>query len=321
MMKREVYFKKIGELTQKEFEELFNIPTDITDPNFRKILEPIAEHSIFDINVQDYKINELSFNTAYLLGVIQVLKTKIPQTHIIALFGEPGCGKSHLIHLLSQLKEMDLSEIKKEDRVALGYGAEEYEKDEEIKSYKELADSITIIQKKTTRPSRDGKGNKPEIEEGLPIEEVEKCDWTYTMGGNLYGISKKEMDEALQKGNVMVIVNDPELEVMKHLKEAYPSRLIATQVYRTTNEKEWIRLMKEDKRSDEEIEKRKKKFGASIKMYKESWHLGIPEVIFNLPQEKMLNKHLLMQLKGILKRREERIEGNLEAKKEEELGK
>lgn len=321
MMKREVYFKKIGELTQKEFEELFNIPTDITDPNFRKILEPIAEHSIFDINTQYYKINELNFNTAYLLGKIEGLKTRIPETHIIALYGEPGCGKSHLIHLLSQLKEMNLSEIRKEDRVALGFGAEEYEKDEKIKSYKELADSITIIQKKTTRPSRDGKGNKPEIEEGMSIEEVEKCDWTYTMGGNLYGISKREMDEALQKGNVIVIVNDPDLEVMKQLKASYPSKLIATQVYRTTNEKEWIRLMKEDKRSDEEIEKRRKKFGVSIKMYEESWHLGIPEVILNLPEEKMLNKHLLMQLQGILKRREERNQSDLEEKREEELGK
>lgn len=319
-MKREVYFKKIGELTQKEFEELFNIPTDITDPNFRKILEPIAEHSIFDINIEDYKINELNFNTAYLLGVIKGLKTRIPETHIIALFGEPGCGKSHLIRLITQLKEMDINEIKKEDRIALGFGAKEYEKDGEIKSYKELADSITIIQKKTTRSSRDEKGSKPEIEEGLPIEEVEKCDWTYTMGGNLYGISKKEMDEALQKGHVIIIVNDPELEVMKQLKEAYPNKLIPTQVYRTINEEKWINLMKKDNRSNEEIEKRRKKFGISTKMYAETWKLEMPEVILNLPEEEMLSKHFLMQLQGIIKRREG-LQSDLEEKKEDELGK
>ena len=121
IIKRELYFKPIGQLTQKEFELLFNMPIDINDENFKKILEPIAEHSISDINIEEYKINELNFNTAYLLGSMTTLKQQIPKTYIIALFGESGCGKSHLINIISWLKQMNSEEIKEEDREKLGF--------------------------------------------------------------------------------------------------------------------------------------------------------------------------------------------------------
>lgn len=169
---------------------------------------------------------------------------------------------------------------------------------------KEMADSITIIQKKTTRPPRDKNQNKPEIQEGLSLEEVEKCDWTYTMGGNLYGFSKKEVDSALENGNAMVIVNDPELKIMKQLKHTYPTQLIPIQIYRTATVEEWINLMKKDNRTPEEIEIRRKKFGNSITMYNEIGDIEFPEVILNLPHEENMNKALLLQLLGILNRHE-----------------
>ena len=308
-IKRKLYFKKIGDLTQREFELLFNIPTDITAPSFRKILEPIAEHSISDINIEEYKINELNFSTAYILGMISGLKTKIPENHLIALFGESGCGKSHLINLIYFLQQMDLSEITEEDRVFLGFAPQEYEADMTIRELKEMADSITIIQKKATRPSRDGKGNKPEIQEGLSWEEVQKCDWTYTMSSNLYGISKTETDEALEKGDAIVIVNDPKLKIMKILNETYPENFLPVQVYRTINKEQWKEMMKKDGRSNEEIEKRIQNFGFSTKMDVEIWcEMKFPDVIFNIDEYQIKNKDLLLQLKAAIDRKDRRVE-------------
>lgn len=304
IIKRELYFKPIGQLTQKEFELLFNMPIDINDENFKKILEPIAEYSIFDINIEEYKINELNFNTAYLLGIMTALKQQIPKTYIIALFGESGCGKSHLINIISWLKQMNSEEIKEEDREKLGFAPKQFENDAKIREFKEMADSIAIIQKKTTRPSRDGKQNKPEIQEGMTLEEVQKCDWTYTITENLYGFSKKEVDEALEKGNAIVIVNDPELAIMKQLKDTYPTQLIPIQIFRTATEEEWINLMQKSHRTSDEIEKRRKNFGNSMQMYDKIGDIEFPEVILNLPKQGDTNKNLLLQLQGILNRHE-----------------
>lgn len=305
---KELYFKKIGELTQEEFELLFNIPTDINDPNFQEILKPIAKHSIFDINIEEYKMDELNVTLAYLLGSITALKAQIPKTHLIALFGESGCGKSHIVKSISKLKEMNLQQIE-ENAETLGIVSKKFEKDKAtIKELKEMADSISIIQKKTTRPPRNGNKNKPEIEEGVSSEEVQKCDYTYTREGNLYGFSKADIEEALKKGNAMIIINDPSLQVMKQLKRKYSSSLIAVQVLRTENKEEWISLMQADNRSSEEILKRGKNFGSAIEMYNKMWNVDFPEVILNLPEVEGLNKNLLIQLKGIIKRREKKLE-------------
>lgn len=302
--KRELYFKPIGQLTQQEFNLLFNIPVDINDENFRKILAPLATYTIANINVDDFKIDELNFNTAYLLGCMSTLQAQIPGTHIISLFGEPGCGKSHIINIITWLKQTNLQDITKKAEEKLGFSPNTIENTSILMNLKEMADSITIIQKKTTRPPRDKNQNKPEIQEGLSLEEVEKCDWTYTMGGNLYGFSKKEVDSALENGNAMVIVNDPELKIMKQLKHTYPTQLIPIQIYRTATVEEWINLMKKDNRTPEEIEIRRKKFGNSITMYNEIGDIEFPEVILNLPHEENMNKALLLQLLGILNRHE-----------------
>ena len=141
---RELYFKPIGELTQKEFELLFNMPTDINDPNFRKKLEPIANKSIANINVEDYDINELDFNTAYLLGVMMSLQQNIPENRLIVVFGESGCGKSYLINLISKLKQMNNEQIMS----FLGDDSQSLESDVVVKDIKEMIDQIGIVQKR-----------------------------------------------------------------------------------------------------------------------------------------------------------------------------
>lgn len=86
-MDRKLYYKKIGELTQKEFEQLFNVATDISEPSFRARLKLFEDKSVADINVLDYNINSMDFVTAYLLGIIASLKTQIPDNHLVVLFG------------------------------------------------------------------------------------------------------------------------------------------------------------------------------------------------------------------------------------------
>lgn len=145
---KELYFKKIGQLTQEEFELLFHTATDIKDSNFQKMIEPIAEHSVFDINIEEFKIDELNVTLAYLLGSITALKAQIPKTNLIVLFGESGSGKSYLIRLISKLQQLNLQQIE-ENAEKLGFVSKKFETDKaNIKELKEMVDLINIIQKK-----------------------------------------------------------------------------------------------------------------------------------------------------------------------------
>lgn len=257
-LKRELFYKPIGELTQQEFEQLFYVETDINDPNFREKIKTIADQSIAGIDISAYNINDMDFLTAYLLGMISAKKAKIPENYLMALFGEPGCGKSHLIRLISELKERKIDQITQEDRKFFGINPEDYTQDRKIRELKDMVDSITIIQKKTTRPSRDGKTNKPEIQEGMNIEDVQKCEWSYEFSGNLYGISKEEVDEALKIGHAIVIVNDPSMKVMDSMKEAYGTNFKPVIVYKDMDMEKWVEDMRKAGRTEEEINKRKK---------------------------------------------------------------
>lgn len=281
--KKELYYKKIGELTQSEFEQLFDIATDITEPSFRERLKSILEKSIADINVSDYDINTMDFTLAYLLGAISSLKTQIPKSHLIVLFGEPGCGKSHLINVILELKKRDLTQITEEDRKFFGIDPKDYTSDGELRELKDMVDSISVVQKKSTRASRDGKTDKPEIQEGMSREEVAKCEWTYEFAGNLYGIAKQEIDEILEKGNAIVIVNDPSMQVMNGLKNTYPKNFMEVMVYKDINMQSWMDDMRQAGRTEEEIKTRMQTFGVSQRIYSQS---RLPGVVFNMSVRK-----------------------------------
>lgn len=306
--KRELYYKKIGELTQKEFEQLFNVATDITEPSFRKKLEPIADQTIAGINVSDYDLNSMDFVTAYLLGNMSALKAQIPENCLVVLFGEPGCGKSHLINLVLELKKRDLTQITEEDREFFGVDPNDHTSDGEIRELKDMVDSISIIQKKSTRPPRTGNPNKPEIREGMERGEVAKCEWTYEFAGNLYGVLKEEVDAALEKGNAMLIVNDASMQVMRGLQEAYPKNYMPTIVYKDIDRKKWVEDMKKAGRTDKEIEARMATVGNSQKIYDKSC---LPGVIFNMENGRT-TKNLLGQLNGVISLKEKMNEYGLE---------
>ena len=311
-IKKEVFYKKIRDLTQEEFESLFHISTDINDPDFKKRIEPIANNSIADVDIEKININELDFVAGYLLGGMSALKQEIPKNHLMLLFGEYGCGKSHLTHLIAKLQQMDLKEITGEIREFFGYSPKDYSVDEIIRDYKDMADHIKIIPKKTTRPPRDGEENKPEVQAGVSKEEVQKCDWTYQNAGNIYGVSKEEIDKALETDDAMVIVNNA--KVIKDLKKFYGEKCIPILILRAEGKEEWKDMMTKDNRSAEEIEKRSKLYGFSKKIYGE---IRLPEVILNLQQQDGRNKTLLIQLRSI-KNRHDGSKVPLNIEKEEE---
>ncbi len=266
--------------------------TDITEPSFREKLAPIANQSIIDINVLEYDMNNLDFVTAYLLGIISSLQTQIPDNHLVVLFGESGCGKSYLIHIISELKKRDLTQITEKDREFFELDPKDYTSDGEIRELKDMVDEMTIVPKKTTRPSRDGKVDKPEIKEGLNRVEVEKCEWTYKFAGNLYGISKEEIDEALKRGDAIVIVNDESMQVT--LKEAYPRNFLPMMVYQDFDKQKWINDMRKAGRTEEEIERRLRLLGVSQRIYTKN---NLPGVVFNMSEARTV-RNLLRQLKG-----------------------
>ena len=114
----------------------------------------------------------------------------------------------------------------------------------------------------------------------MNIEDVQKCEWSYEFSGNLYGISKEEVDEALKIGHAIVIVNDPSMKVMDSMKEAYGTNFKPVIVYKDMDMEKWVEDMRKAGRTEEEINKRKKAFGTSKEIYKNV--RCFPEVVINM---------------------------------------
>ena len=236
---------------------------------------------------------------AYLCGCIIGLQSRIPENKIIALFGDPACGKSYLIRLVANLKNKNLDEIKK----AMG---DKEVSDEDAMSIKDLVDNFTIVQKKTTRPLRENEEqSNPEIKAGLSEEEVKACDVTYEYTGNLYGISIKEINDALLNGNVLMIVNN--IDARNQLYKKYGKQLMSVYIYRIYDQKEWNEVMKEAGRRPDEINKRIHILSYSGDMYD---NIGIQnlDTILNFEGRKGNTKAVLLRLKSIV----DRIRGEIQ---------
>ena len=106
-MANRIYFKPINELTSEEFMQLFK--EIVYFP--KKFKEKYGNYSIATFpNVSPQETDNPY--EAYLFGLIYGLKTHIPKNKLICLFGAPGCGKSHLIRLVAELKGKSIEEIK-----------------------------------------------------------------------------------------------------------------------------------------------------------------------------------------------------------------
>lgn len=289
MANRRAYFKPLKELTPEEMRILFR--GEITIPEW--FLEKYGEYSVktFPEAPPQSVTNPIE---AYYFGCITGLKMQIPENKLVAIFGAPGCGKSYLIRLVASLKGKSVEEIKT-------LLSDEPINDEEAFKIKEVADSFLVVPKKTTRPARDKeKGKHPEILEGIAREEVEACDFKYEYAGNLYGFSKKDIDEALLDGNVIMIVND--LETISKLNEAYSHQFKPTFICRAKSLEEWEKSMSEAGRNSGEIRNRAQKYWESENLYHDKIvDITFPEAILNKPDlDGFSAKTLLLQLKRIV---------------------
>ena len=285
MVQKSIWFKPLNTLTQEELKQIFH--NDIPETFIKKY----GTYSV--AKFPDTIINKDNFDPmeAYLCGYIAGLKPTIPENKIIALFGDPACGKSYLIRLVANLKNKTLDEIKtemKDDELS----------DEEAKSIKELVDNITIVPKKTTRPPRENEEqSNPEILEGLSKNNVNACDIKYEYSGNLYGFSTGDINQALKYGSVLMIVNN--LDAIRELQKIYGKKLIPICIYRVFNQKDWFEFMQEARRSPDEIKGRHSLLENTKKMIINIGILNL-EVIPNYTEAKGNKKELLLRLKTIV---------------------
>ena len=290
MINRRVYFKPLNELSQGELRRLFPANYD----RLGDFIKKYGEYSIanFPDSVSIYPLPEsTNMFEAYLLGEIAGKKSCIPENKVVILFGNPACGKSYLIRLVVSLKNKSLNEIKeliKDSDIS----------DEEAKSIKELVDNIVIVPKKTTRPARENEQqNNPEIIVGLSEEEVKACDVTYEYSGNSYGISLKDIDDALLEGNVLMIVNN--IDTLNRLYERYNNNLKPAYIFRVSDEEKWNEQMEKAGRSLTEIYTRESSIPYIEGIYNQ---IGITnlDVVLNFAGIKNCTKALLLRLKEII---------------------
>lgn len=301
MLKRKNFFTPINQLTQEEITELFK-GMSIPEP----FIEKYGNYSIstfppisFPIKIQ----KQVNQHEAFILGMIPCLKQAIPKFKLIAVFGAPGCGKSLLTRLVKELNNKTIDEIKqilKDTNI----------NDEEAYKIKQLVDDLVIIPKKTTRPKRENEEcQKPEIVEGISEEEVQACDFKYEYSGNIYGFSKKDIDDASLIGNALMIIND--LDILKDLFNKYGTQLLPVYIYRSGSLEDWTEIMKKSGRTSNEILARKDSLFKSQDMYNRSFmdnnkdNIVIPDVILNIPEESPIanSKTLLLQLYRILSKK------------------
>ena len=301
MLKRKIFVTPINELSQEEIIQLFK-GISLSE----SFIEKYGKYSISTFPQIQLPIpikNQHDPYEAFILGMISGIKQDIPKFKLIAVFGAPGCGKSLLIRLVHELNNKTIDEIKqilKDTNI----------NDEEAFKIKQLVDDLVIIPKKTTRPKRESEEfQKPEIVEGISLEEVQACDFKYEYSGNIYGFSKKDIDDASLSGNALMIIND--LDTLNDLFKEYGTHLLPLYIYRSGNLKNWTKIMQKSGRTSNEILSRKNSLHKSRDMYNGAFidnskdTIVIPEVILNIPEESPLanSKTLLLQLDRILSKK------------------
>ena len=267
------YYKKLNQLTQDEIKMLFPHITSIP----QDFLYKYGEYSVAsfpDLDKTYEGIGSISASEAYLLSYIGAKKYDIPKNVIIALYGAPGCGKSYILNLVTTLKGKEINEIK-------ALITDVKVDDEQAYRIKQLIDSIGVVQKKTTRPPRVNETlNNPDILTGVPREEVQACDFTYEYSGNLYGIAKKDIDDALLDGHVIMIVNNR--ETIEQLLDKYGNQFVTVYVHRDYKLEGYLENMKNSQRTAHEIKERQEQFDNALRLYYQDLDV-FPLAIINKP--------------------------------------
>lgn len=141
---------------------------------------------------------------------------------LIVLVGDSGCGKSHLVNLVSD----------------------------------NYSDDFYIIKKYTNRQKRAWEENAIEIKSGCSEEELQGFEYSYIgKGGKIYVFSKSEIDTALQMGKspIVIVANE---EMLLRLYYDYIGQVCPIYIQRDTLDADFIRELKKEGRTDEQINER-----------------------------------------------------------------
>ena len=292
---RELCKKPIGQLNSAEVKYLFKIDIDVNDENFKKSIKSISDFTIMNINTEQLKESGKITNDteAYLLGRIWGMQSEILPNRIIVFIGEPASGKSHIINLIHELKKMDAGNMN------FGkLGINNAKTGIPLKEFKELADSIEIIKKKSDRPLREGEKEKPEIQAGLPTEEVKNCELTYEYAGYTYGIPYGRTEKAIDSKHILLVANS--IDVIEKLDNQYPGQVLPIYIFRTGNANVLKKLMKEGHRPKNEIKQRVPNKESPNYVYKNVFlklfdkritpHLIINEESYGVPNDALLGQ-------------------------------
>lgn len=125
---------------------------------------------------------------------------------LITLTGDSGCGKTHLMRLLMNFHE----------------------------------DDISVIKKYSDRDLRPGEENAIEIKPGCATADVKKMDYVYTGKNNkVYGFPKREIDMGFQQGKSPIVIVDDE-ELLIRLCREYESRICPIYMQRDVTDLDFI---------------------------------------------------------------------------------
>ena len=141
---------------------------------------------------------------------------------LIILVGDTGSGKSHLVNLVSD-------------------------------NYR---DDFDVIKKYTNRQKRAGEENAIEIKSGCSEEELQGFEYSYIGKCNkIYVFSKSQIDTALQmrKNPIVIVANE---EMLLRLCNDYRNRACPIYLQRDTIDADFIRELKKEGRTDEQINER-----------------------------------------------------------------
>ena len=140
---------------------------------------------------------------------------KIKMNKLIILNVDLGCGKTHLMRLLMNTHEADIS----------------------------------VIKKYSDRDLRPGEENAIEIKPGCATADVKNMDYVYTgKNDKVYGFQKRDIDMGFQQGKSPIVIVDDE-ELLIRLCREYESRICPIYMQRDVTDLDFIEELRKARKN------------------------------------------------------------------------
>ncbi len=176
---------------------------------------------------------------------------------LITLTGDSGCGKTHLMRLLMNFHE----------------------------------DDISVIKKYSDRDLRLGEENAIEIRPGCKRTDVESMDYVYTGKNNkVYGFQKRDIDIGFGQGKSPIVIVDDE-ELLIRLCREYESRICPIYMQRDVTDLDFMEELRKGGRTESQIRERMESRYKSQVLWRRRANLFGYRYIINAPfvnDEKLL---------------------------------